>query len=711
MKKKQIKNFSLKFELAAINCFTANTIINFVFNQYAKINFIKIFFAPFFTLFYKLFIFFNQLNQLIGFVKIEKREKENITIEHIPKLSRFKFANFLQDLLFSGLFSTDLLVNLFFEIEFFFEKKCQFLFDQFLNLFFWILFVNISLFLDQSIIEHSMSLIKSFNDFRIDLFGINKIQLLYENSDQLFTDTISNLYEISILQINQKNINFLFNKKTKVLNFRKNYKFRYIFSALRVKFKIKKNKFQELTIDTLLNKAKYKKLKHERRFYWFKINTFFFLNMINTLVDNFKIDTEYIFYKIIELYWFQFSLGKTHFINHITNDFFFHSSLYIISQKNKRLLLPNTFWWSNICNLLFCYKEWTGNIIKNTTYLDIKTRNHISNLFFLTLNNLNLKIILKKLILSGNFYKDSYFFLEILKKSIDLNTLKFFFKISNLRSFVTPKQDIIRFRKKVYFLEQLFIIITTKKKNTFTCLKLYFKNITFRVPADSYLMFIILSIIFSNRSIYTQLIIIQYYKQIPQELFISKVMRFICTKTFILSKSCKSRKDSTILLEKLDFQYIIDAISIGRIINMKQEFSILNILNFLENVKLFFHHYSGKKKSIKKDKKKISNIIKKYVIKKKIFAKSFMTLKQIESIFRSKNCDAENSILEFFDIYLNIFFKNSKDFYILPNKNKQNYIKWYLFFNLSFLFKKKANKYKIKCHQKLTTKKTIFIFK
>jgi hypothetical protein len=711
MKKKQIKKFSFKIELSSINSFTANTIIDFIFNQNVKTNLIKIFFAPSFTLFYKLFIFFNQLNQMIGFLQIEKKKKEKIAIKNIPKLSRFRFSNFLQDMLFSGIFSTDLLVNLFFEIEYFFEKEYHLLFDQFLNLFFWILFINIPFLIDQSIIEHLLSFTKSFNDFRIDLFGMNKFQLLYENSDQFSTDEISNLYEINILQIFRKNINFLFNKQIKVLNFRKNYKIRFIFSNVIIKFKIKKNKFQELTIDVTLNKTKCKKLEQGKGFYLIKINKFLFLNTINTLIDNFRIDTGYIFYKVMELYWFQFSLEKTHFTSHITNNFFFQSNVYTKNQKNKRFLLPNEFWWSNICNLLVCYNEWIKTIIKNINYLDIKVRNFISKLIFLSLNYLKIKIIPKNSILFGNFYRDSYFFLEIFKKITHFKTLNFFFKINNLRSFITPKQDRNRFRKKKNFLKQLFIIISNKKKITLTCSKFYFENSLFHFPIESYLMFIILSIIFSNRSIYTQLTMIQYYKQITRGLFISKIARFICTKTFILSKYCKRRKNNTILLEKLDFQYIIDIISIGRIIHMKKEFAILNILTFLQHLILLIQHFYIKKTTIKKDKKKMSNILKKHVIKKKIFTKSFIILKQIQSLFRYKIYDTESSILEFVDIFLNIFFKNKNKFCVFHTKTQKNNIEWYLCFHFSFYFKKKTSKYKIKCQKKLITKKTIFLFK
>ena len=715
IKKKKEKKFSLKFQLASEFSLTYNVINDYCSNKFFEFDILRIIYNQHFPVFNKLFLFSNQLNRIIQFIQIDqpivKKSFNIIENKKIYKNPIIIFAYFLQDLLFSGFTRNHLLVNFFCELEFIFERKKDFyFFKNFFHLFFWIFFVNISLFVDQTIVEHILSFMKSFTDFRIDLNGINKIRSFYVQSDQYYLDIISQLYETNVLQIFRKNSNYLYSKNLKIFNFRVNFRNVYNYFIFKIKIRANENSIRESFESSKFIKLRYFNSDKTNNFCLLKINQSCFFYFLNFFIDCFKIDTGFVFYSLIELYWFHFSVKYTHIISHSIDKLFVNIQQLIRNKKKSKFFMFNQLWFTNPCNLSFCHKTWLINIIKNFLNLDIKDKDFFIEWVCLFESNQSLKIILKNTILYSFNQKDLDFYLELFQKILKLKNSGFF-NILKIRKFLNFKKNKIKFCNQVFFMEKIFNKIFFTKKNLFNDLKFFLKKDIIIFTPEYYSMYIILSITLANLSIFKQLVTLENLKKIIYDNIITKASKFYCIKTFVLPISCNHEINNLILLEKIDFLNILDLNSFGRIVIVTKKVSLLKVLSLVENYKFFLDLFDKNKKIIKKDKKKISKLIKKYRLKTKIFIKPYIIVKQVETSLNYKSRENESSILEFFELLLNKLFEPSNNFLFLFSHNQKLYMEWKLFIFFSALFKKKTNKFKLKWFIKIITNKIIFMYK
>nr|UXY87960.1 hypothetical protein CcurKRNrm3_p101 [Cryptomonas curvata] len=715
MSKKKEGNFLFGFQLANWFSFASNIINDYLYNCYFSFGILKIIFSPYFISNYKLFMLFNKVNYIVKTINTEnnklKKKSSLYSKKKIRKNSMSNFSNFIQNSIFSGTVGNNLIMNFFFEFEFILEKRAEIHFgNQLFYLLFWIMFVNISLINDQTIIEHSLSFTKSFNDFKLDINGLNKFKLDFSYSEQYFTDIFSYLYESNILMIFQKNINYLFSKKIKVSSFIKNYKQVFCLSTVRIKIKTKKNNFQELFLDLKHEKNIFRKKNLENtKNCHFKINQSIFLNLINTFIDKFRIDFGFLVSNIVEIYWFQFSLKKTHIINHVINRLFINLLLYKTNKKKASFFFFNQIWLTNNCNSLFCYKVWIKLIIKHIIGLNVKIENFILKWLYLFEKNPNFEIIIKDFIKTNSCDSKAFFFFEIFEKKIKSNNFQIFNR-SILVKLLNLKKNSIEFFKNIFFFEKLFRISNFRGKNYFIEIDFFLQEKCFFFKKVNYLIFIFFSIILANKSFYRQLSMIQYYQEIMQDIIMTKAFQFYYIKIFSLMKFYNYQINYSVFFKKNNFLYELDINNLIRIIIVKKTIPIFEITNFSKKYKNFSNMFNKTKITIKNDKKRILKLLRQNYFKKKTFIKLFNKMKQIEKLFRHKNYETECSLLEFFELFLNVFSKNCNIFYFLYVDNRQNYSKWKIFSFLSDRFKKKSNVYKIKWQKKFITNKISFVF-
>jgi hypothetical protein len=713
MDKNKKEHFLFGFKISNIFSFNSNIIKDYFYNRFFYFKIFKMINFTHFNSIYKLFIFSNQISQVLKIVYGENNNlKKKIKLFEkikIKKNSMIKFSNYFQDWIFSGIIENNLLMNFFFELEFTWEKKNKFYFsDQSFSLLFYIMFTNICLLKDQTVIEHSFTFTKSFGDFRIDFNGLNKFHQILSDSNYFFIDNFSYLYENNVLQALQKNINYLFNKKTKIYNFRKNFKQTIHFHIFKIKIKIKKypklllnlgssNVTKNIVIENL----------YPKKFFNFKINQFITFYLINIFINNFKTDIDYLIIKIVELFWFHFSIKKTHIISHLISKCFLSLQMYLKNKKKAKFFFVNPNLLIDNCNSLFCYKIWINTILSNIININTIIRDFILEWLYLFGKNLNVEFAITNLISINMNNNQSNFLLEMFEKDIKFNCFRFFRKLKFLKLLYLKKNH-VEFRKKTYFFEVLFKIINMKKNYLFSEIEYFFKKKKIFEP-EKYLFCILLSIFLSNRSFNRKKYMIQRYQSIVQCIITTKAAQFYCLKSFFLIKLYNDQINYLILSEKIDFFYELDINNLPRFIIIQQTISISEFINFFQKYKFFFKLLNKNKITIKNDKKKISKLFKKFHFKKRIIFLSYNKLKQIEKVLKYKKYETECSLLEFALLFLNIFFKNIISFSYSLIDNVEMYKKWTKNFFFRKIFKKKLNEYKIKLQKKNITNKTKFL--
>nr|UXY86995.1 hypothetical protein CparaKRNrm3_p080 [Cryptomonas paramecium] len=177
---------------------------------------------------------FQHVISLFKLCKFNKNIKNTHTItlhsHFFQKLSFNSFIYFLENFVYLQVCNVRILEKIFFELEFFYEKKN-------LKTFFSTLFSICEIvFLDRSIVEHFLSYFKSCNDIKCDLNGYGQIHLTRIDLNYPFISNVYekfHIYQGKILTKRKKTPSYLF-----LLN--KNFKLKFYSTAFKIKIKQKK---------------------------------------------------------------------------------------------------------------------------------------------------------------------------------------------------------------------------------------------------------------------------------------------------------------------------------------------------------------------------------------------------------------------------------------------------------------------------------------
>nr|UXY87462.1 hypothetical protein 1634Bnrm3_p095 [Cryptomonas sp.] len=661
---------------------------------------------------YKLFVIIYQLNRIYNFnfyVNRQKQDKcpfKNYIIRN--STCTLKFGQIIQNIIHLGIINANILTKIFLEWEFFFERKkhIHFQVEKLFDFFILFCFINISSLLDQTEIEHLLSISKSILDSKIDIHGIKKTS--HSSSDCFFLENYSIFYDYIILNTFYKN-NSVYEPMCKVTsNFSINFQNRFLFSDFEIKIKIIKGNLHRLSLYSCLNIKK--KLKKNDS--WFKIQKIFFFFMGNSIFNRFKKDINIILFVLIDLYWFQLSIRKVHLINHLLAEFSFFPNIcdeQTVHEKNQKTLMLHHFCLNNTCNITSCSIRLMKRCVKFSMSFDIKIRDFVLNLLSLLLNNMNSIVNLKSLILICKYRKDRFFCLELFKKIIRYNCKKLFTNKKFLKYFYQIQNCLEDYNQNFLFFKKLFEIVTTNKKNLLEKINFFFKNNFLSVRLENYLIIVILSVLLSEVPIYLQMIILEEYKELILFVTKGKSCKFFCLRTLFLLGLQRPEVFSSIVLEKLNYYSILNITNMGRAAVYEKEFLELSAVSFFEKSEVFVYILEKKKIIVKRDKKFLKKlIISGKFTKRRIIFFPYLKTKKVEKTLNYKIEDIESSMIEFLDLFLNQLHEKYDTYFFLSLESKINYIKWYILYKLSILFKKRTNILKVKFIKKIQTRKTIF---
>jgi len=188
-------------------------------------------------------------------------------------------------------------------------------------------------FFDQSPLEHSLSIIKGFNDFSLDLNGVKGKTFKNFGGSQFQIDKLSNLYKIAFFRLKQHKKCIKESRGREIFYYRRAFRFKFSLMESKKKTKIYKPANLNYFLDFKSNQGNFKNfLKFKKK----EIEKFFLESFLILLNKISKYKGCWIISKLIQILHNPFLRKNPHLLNHMVLSSFSQS---FIAGKNSGIFI------------------------------------------------------------------------------------------------------------------------------------------------------------------------------------------------------------------------------------------------------------------------------------------------------------------------------------------------------------------------------------